>query len=187
LQFVVHNIVYTGVEQTDNYDAIYQSDLCGWLGQIGYGEESVWFANAYRAGPGEKLAAAGFYATGENTEYEVYVARHLPEAGSPEMEAALSSRSPAVKGKLENGGYYTVPLGETIPLDENERFAVIIKISTPGAAHPVAIEFDTGDGFANVDLTDGEGYLSIDGDSWEHVEETQKCNVCLKAYTKNVK
>lgn len=183
----VHNIVYTGVEQTDNYDAIYQSDLCGWLGQIGYGEESVWFANAYRAGPGEKLAAAGFYATGENTEYEVYVARHLPEAGSPKMEAALSSRSPAVKGKLENGGYYTVPLGETIPLDENERFAVIIKISTPGAVHPVAIEFDTGDGFANVDLTDGEGYLSIDGDSWEHVEETQKCNVCLKAYTKNVK
>ena len=29
------------------------------------------------------------------------------------------------------------------------------------------------------------GYLSFDGDKWEHVEETQKCNVCLKAYTSN--
>ena len=28
----IHNIVYTGVETTENYDRIYQSDLCGWQG-----------------------------------------------------------------------------------------------------------------------------------------------------------
>lgn len=44
----VHNIVYTGVEPVDNYDYIHQSDLCGWVGQIGYGQEEAWFANAYR-------------------------------------------------------------------------------------------------------------------------------------------
>ena len=44
----VHNIVYTGIEPTDNYDKIYQSDLCGWVGQIGYGKDTAWFANAYR-------------------------------------------------------------------------------------------------------------------------------------------
>lgn len=183
----VHNIVYTGVEQVDNYDRIYQSDLCGWVGQIGYGRETVWFSNTYRAGKGEELAAAGFYATGENTEYELYIARHLPKTGSGEMEAALNSRSPAVKGILSNGGFYTVPLEEKIRLDDNEKFAIIIKITTPGTVHPVAIEFDAGDGIAQVDLSDGEGYLSNDGESWEHVEETQKCNVCLKAYTKKIK
>ena len=32
----VHNVIYTGIEGTDNYDNIYQTDLCGWVGQIGY-------------------------------------------------------------------------------------------------------------------------------------------------------
>ena len=31
----IHNIVYTGVEATDNYDYIYQTDLCGWQGILG--------------------------------------------------------------------------------------------------------------------------------------------------------
>ena len=67
----VHNIVYTGVEPVDNYDHNYQSDLCGWVGQIGYGRDSAWFANAYTAGKGENLEAAGFYATDQNTDYEL--------------------------------------------------------------------------------------------------------------------
>ena len=179
----VHNIVYTGVEPVDNYKKIYQSDLCGWVGQIGYGQDEAWFANTYRAGKGEDLAAAGFYATDKDTEYEIYVARNLPEAGSHRMEKALNSRTPVVRGKLANAGYYTVPLKEKIRLDDNEKFAIIIKITTPGTVHPVAIEYDAGDGIAQVDLSDGEGYLSHNGSVWEHVEETQKCNLCLKAYT----
>ncbi|MCC2817096.1 lectin like domain-containing protein [Lachnoclostridium pacaense] len=179
----VHNIVYTGVEPVDNYKKIYQSDLCGWVGQIGYGQDEAWFANTYRAGKGEDLAAAGFYATDKDTEYEIYVARNLPEAGSHRMEKALNSRTPVVRGKLANAGYYTVSLKEKIRLDDNEKFAIIIKITTPGTVHPVAIEYDAGDGIAQVDLSDGEGYLSHNGSVWEHVEETQKCNLCLKAYT----
>ena len=159
----VHNIVYTGVEPVDNYKKIYQSDLCGWVG--------------------EELAAAGFYATDKDTEYEIYVARNLPEAGSRGMERALNDRTAVVRGKLANAGYYTVPLKEKIRLDDNEKFAIIIKIKTPGTVHPVAIEYDAGDGIAQVDLSDGEGYLSHNGSVWEHVEETQKCNLCLKAYT----
>ena len=179
----VHNIVYTGVEPVDNYKKIYQSDLCGWVGQIGYGQDQAWFANTYRAGKGEELAAAGFYATDKDTEYEIYVARNLPEAGSRGMERALNDRTAVVRGKLANAGYYTVPLKEKIRLDDNEKFAIIIKIKTPGTVHPVAIEYDAGDGIAQVDLSDGEGYLSHNGSVWEHVEETQKCNLCLKAYT----
>ena len=60
----VHNIVYTGIEPTDNYDNIYQSDLCGWVGQIGYGEDTAWFANAYKTKTKEELAAAGFMQQG---------------------------------------------------------------------------------------------------------------------------
>lgn len=46
----------------------------------------------------------------------------------------------------------------------------------------MAIEYDSGDGRCLVDITDGEGYLSADGDVWERVETEQECNLCLKAY-----
>ncbi len=177
----VHNIVYTGVEPSDNYDHNYQSDLCGWVGQIGYGRDSAWFANAYTAGKGENLEAAGFYATDQNTDYELYVARHLGE----KADQTFGQRVKVAEGRLRYAGFYTIPLDQKIVLDDGEKFAIIVKITTPGTVHPVAIEYDAGDGMAEIDLSDGEGYLSFDGDKWEHVEETQKCNVCLKAYTSN--
>ena len=177
----VHNIVYTGVEPVDNYDHNYQSDLCGWVGQIGYGRDSAWFANAYTAGKGENLEAAGFYATDQNTDYELYVARHLGE----KADQTFGQRVKVAEGRLRYAGFYTIPLDQKIVLDDGEKFAIIVKITTPGTVHPVAIEYDAGDGMAEIDLSDGEGYLSFDGDKWEHVEETQKCNVCLKAYTSN--
>lgn len=73
------------------------------------------------------------------------------------MERALNDRTAVVRGKLANAGYYTVPLKEKIRLDDNEKFAIIIKIKTPGTVHPVAIEYDAGDGIAQVDLSDGGG------------------------------
>ena len=104
----VHNIVYTGIEPTDNYDNIYQSDLCGWVGQIGYGEDTAWFANAYKTKTKEELAAAGFYATGAGTEYKIYAARNLPDRDSTGkeklhqdhmMEMALNKRILLAEGK----------------------------------------------------------------------------------------
>ena len=74
----VNNIVYTGIEPADNYDRICQGDLCGWIGQIGYGNEEAWFGNTRSSVAGEHLAAAGFYATDKDTEYEIYLARQLP-------------------------------------------------------------------------------------------------------------
>lgn len=191
----VHNIVYTGIKPTDNYDKIYQSDLCGWVGQIGYGEDTAWFANAYRTEKVEELAAAGFYATGPDTEYKIYLARNLLDENRADaagkdrfrqdhgLESALNRRTLLAEGTLEYSGYYTVPFGERIVLDQGEKFAIIVEIKTPDTVHPVAIEYDAGDGIAQVTLEDGEGYLSHNGSLWEHVEETQKCNLCLKVYT----
>lgn len=40
-------LAYSRVEEPDNYDSIYQSDLLGWVGQLGYGTDSCYFANVY--------------------------------------------------------------------------------------------------------------------------------------------
>lgn len=183
-----NNIVYTVVEDTDNYDHIYQSDLRGWVGQLGYGEDTVWFSNVYEAGTSQSLEAAGFYATGPHTSYEIYVVRHagiesdILEGQDFDRKVLLS------RGSFDYGGYYTVPLTgnhrEDLELSPGERFAVIVKITTPDAVHPAAIEYDAGDGRTFVNVADGEGYISADGMTWERAEE-KRCNLCLKAYTKD--
>lgn len=182
----VNNIIYTSVEDPDNYDHIYQSDLRGWVGHLGYGEDTMWFSNVYQAKSAERLGAVGFYATGSHTSYEVYVKVQAGEEPDIEKERDFDRKVLAAKGSFENAGFYTVPLTENsvdLELTQKERFAVIVKITTPDANHPAAIEYDAGDGRTIVDTSDGEGYISADGAVWERVEKKQNCNLCLKAYT----
>lgn len=174
----IHNILYTRVEAPDNYDRIYQSDLCGWVGQLGYGKEEAYFANLYTAGNGEELAAAGFYATGPDTSYEIYTVTDVEDSSS------FNRKKLAAKGSFKNSGYYTVDFEKPVQLKDGEKFAVIVNIRTPGSVHPVAIEYSAPDKKGRVNLKDGEGYISLRGTSWEGVEDKQKCNVCLKAYTR---
>lgn len=174
----MHNILYTGVEPVGNYDSIYQTDLCGWVGQLGYGKESAYGVNVYQAGGDENLEAVGFYATDVNTEYEIYVVRHVPEE-NPGFEERVTAAS----GKFGNAGFYTVKLDEAVELEEGERFGVMMKITTPGSVHPVAIEYQADDTLELVDIGDGEGYISYRGTDWESMEEKYGCNLCLKAYT----
>ncbi|MDO4267591.1 MAG: lectin like domain-containing protein [Eubacteriales bacterium] len=177
------SILYSRTEDPDNYDRIYQSDLCGWLGQIGYGGDTVWAVNVYQAGiEPERLDAVGFYATDQDTDYEVYVLRNVPDAPIS-AEEGFPLRSRAAKGHVDFAGYYTVSLEDQPVLEPGERFGIMIKIRTPDVIHPMAIEYDAGDGRCRVELADGEGYISPDGAQWERAEQTQDCNLCLKAYT----
>lgn len=174
----IHNILYTKVESPSNYDGIYQSDLCGWSGQLGYGREDAYFANIYTSQGEEELTAAGFYATGPDTSYEIYTVTDAVDSSS------FGSRKPAAKGSFQNAGYYTVDFDQPVKLKKGQRFAVIVNIKTPGSVHPVAIEYPAAGRGRSSDLKDGEGYISLRGTSWERAEDSQKCNLCLKAYTK---
>lgn len=176
----VHNTVYTRVEDPDNYDNIYQTDLCGYVGQLGYLDESAYFANAYTAKENETIEAVGFYATGIDTEYSIYICENFQDSTS------LSKRSdPILTGKFTNSGYYTVQLEQPIEVSAGQKYAVIVRITTPNSQRPIAVEFVNDKQTADVDLSDGEGYVSYKGISWDRTEESNKCNVCLKVYTNN--
>ena len=168
--------MYTGVESTKNYDSIYQSDMCGWVGQIGYNKESVYGANVFTAQKNEKLRAAGFYAVGKDTTYQVYVVKDFKDTSSFEKKERVA------QGKLDNAGYYTIRFDKEIKVEPGEKFAIVIFVNTPDAVHPLAIEYAADATTAKVDLSDGEGYISPDGRTWESAEDTQSCNLCIKAY-----
>ncbi len=173
-----HNVVYTKIEDTDNYDRIYQADLCGWVGQIGFNNPLIYGANIYTAQDQEELSAVGFYATGKNTEYSVYLVRDFEDVN------ALDNGILLAEGSLKNAGFYTIPVSQKEPLQSKERYGIVVKLETPGAVHPMAIEYAADESTKEVDLSDGEGYIRADGGDWERVEDTFSCNLCIKAYTK---
>lgn len=173
-----HNVVYTGIESADNYDHIYQSDLCGWVGKLGYDKEDIYGANVFTAESDEEIAAISFYATGAGTEYALYVVNDF------EGTESFADRVQVASGSFSQAGYYTVSLDNPVPVEAGERYAVVLYIRTPGSDHPLAIEYDTGDVFlADVDLEDGEGYISYNGGKFINVKDKQDCNLCIKAFT----
>ena len=172
--------MYTRVEDTDNYDHIYQSDLCGWVGKMGYDSEQIYGANVFTAKSAATPAATSFYATGANTEYEVYVVHDFVN------EKSFDERTKVAEGVFKKAGYYTVDFDEKIKLHAGEDYAIVIRLKTPGSKHPLAIEYDTGEKILQgVNLDDGEGYISPNGKKFVNVKEKRDCNLCIKAFTRN--
>ena len=164
-----HNVVYTRVDDTDNYDNIYQSDLCGWVGKMGYDSEQIYGANVFKAKGNEKLSAAAFYATGANTEYELYVVHDFKN------EKSFANREKLASGVVKKAGYYTIDFDEQ-QLKAGEKYAIVLYVKTPGSKHPLAIEYDTGESILQgVDLDDGEGYISLNGKKFVNVKEKREC------------
>ena len=173
-----HNVVYTRIEDTDNYDNIYQSDLCGWRGNLGFEKEEIYGANVFTAEKDEMVAAAGFYATSADTEYEVYIVNDF------QNEASLTTRTQVASGTLEQAGYYTIDFDQEISVKAGEKFAVMLYLKTPGSQYPLAIEYDSQERYMDsVDLDDGEGYISYTGNKFINVKEKRDCNLCIKAFT----
>ena len=172
------SVSYSLAEGSDNYDIIHQSDRYGWLGQAGYNRSSCFGAAIYQAKADEKLRAAGFYATGEGTSYEIYVVPEFTDTSS------LAGRISVASGTLRDAGYYTIPFDKDVFISAGTVFSVVIYVSTPDAQEPLAIEYASGriaDPSA-IDISDGKGYFSRDGLSWHSIEKKTGGNLCLKVY-----
>ena len=170
-------VSYSRIMSQDSYEIIHQSDLLGWTGQIGYSGENVFAANIFTAGVDENVSACGFYSLGKNTIYEVYMVEDY--TGKED----LSKRKPVASGKLDQKGYYTICFDDPVFVSAGERFAVILSITTPGVSQPMAVEYLSERMDGEVDLSDGEGYISINGLEWTSVDEKSYGNLCLKAYS----
>lgn len=173
-------VAYSRIMEPSYYDNIYQSDLCGWKGQLGYGQSNALAANIYTAKQGEMLKAVGLYAIDKNATVNVYLVRNYDGTTSLKEREQVASRT------FDEAGFYTVELDHPIELQSGEKFAIVIDIKVPGALRPVAMEYKVGESDTNVNVKDGEGYISKDGMNWESVEEKANGNLCLKAYTTDV-
>ena len=174
----MNSVVYTKLGNSDNYDKIYQSDLMGEVGTMGFDDRpEAYFANVYTAGKNETLKAVSFYATGPKTTYDVYVVTDFTDVSD------LQQRTKVASGEMQCEGYYTINLNEAVPLPDDRKFAVVVHVNTQDSTMPIAIEYNNDEKTANFDITDGEGYISLYGTKWSSAEQENDCNVCLKAFT----
>ncbi len=171
-----HGIVYTRVDDVDNYRTVCQSDLLGWTGSIGYNEPGAWFSAVYSSEQESKLSALGFYATGPGTAYDIYMVHDFEETGDMERRELIQS------GYFDEQGYYTVDLESPPVVEQGERFAVVIHIWTKDSVHPVAVEYAANELTETADISDGESYMSYNAGTWSRMETSTQCNACLKVY-----
>ncbi len=174
-----HNVAYTRVDSNKNYDNIYQSDLYGMVGELGYdNKESLYGANVFTTKSDELLRAASFYAKGAQTEYKFYVVHDFIDTSSFGNMKELAS------GTVSQPGYYTIDFDNPELLLENERYAIVLYVKTPGNKMPMAVELDNGNpAYRLLDTNDGEGYVSSNGTIFNNVKEKKDCNLCIKAFT----
>ena len=73
---------------------------------------------------------------------------------------------------------------QAVRINAGQKFAVVVWLSTPNAVRPMSIEYAADALTKEAALTAGEGYISAQGRKWADAEETSKCNLCVKAYTR---
>lgn len=172
-------VAYTGFTTPDKYKTIYQNDPAGQTAHRGFKDSQAWFANVYtKQSTNETLAAVGFYTRGDATTYTVYLADNY--TGPQDLKHAKQLKS----GTIPQTGYHTIELDKPQALNSGGKFAVIIKLNTPGEPFPIATEEST-EKTQGVTGSKGESFVSHTGEKWTDFGEFMPGgNVCLKVMVK---
>lgn len=174
--FVHSAVAFRGVTQTTG--RIYQYDPLGKVGAYG-GGPTIWFSNVFTAQASENLQSVAFYAATPGSTYEISVNTTVtagPNTGTP-------SAGPQT-GTFEASGYHTLDLNTPIALAAGQKFAVLVKLTTPGYNYPAPLEYAVPDYSDLATANAGEGFVSDDGVTWDDaIGVDPTASICLKAIT----
>lgn len=165
------------LEDVKEHEQIWQYDKLGMTSQVGMGEES-YYANVF--GPTKEdtyLRNVGLWTSANNCEYEVYINTNVDKNGG------LSKKESIGYGTMEYAGYEKVKVDDTF-IPKGSKFAVIVRMKTPGYKYPIPIERPIKGFSSKVDSNPGESFVSKDGQKWTDLtNQIKNANVSLKAFT----
>jgi len=162
------NSVFTA-EPTTNYTTNYQYDPFGMEGGVGSGNSSTAYgANVFTADSTGTLNAVSFWAPVEDTQYTAQVYVNPTNSSNPTSGTLMSTISgTASNAGFSYAGYYTESLSTTVPLTKGEKFAVVVKFTTPGDNDPVPVQYKEAGYDDNApNAIPGQSFYSLDGTSW---------------------
>jgi C1A family cysteine protease len=163
------NVAIQPAESAVNYSRVLQYDTLGRTNTYGYGSPTAWFMNKFPVESVGMLRAVAFYANSVGSSYELY-------AGT------TGTLSKVATGSLEYGGYHTIDLPVPMAVPAGTTLSVAVKLTTPGASYPVAVEAAFAGYSDQATASAGQGYLSSNGTSWTDMGSAFNASVCLKAF-----
>lgn len=167
-------------EEAGNYANNYGWDDLGWCGSIG-SSSSNYMANVFTANGREVLKAVSFYTAAPDAQFEIQVYRGLGNLNNPTSGTLVSSQS----GTKPLTGYHTIPLNQTVSLGAGSTFSVVVRMTTPGYAYPIAVECKVA-GYSDKAVAHSrESFWSQDGSEWYDMagDSDDQFNACIKAFT----
>ena len=162
------NTVFTA-QPTTNYTTNYQYDPFGMEGGVGSGSSSTAYgANVFTANSTGTLNAVSFWAPVEDTQYTAQVYVNPSNPSIPTSGTLMSTISgTASNAGYAYAGYYTESLNTTVPLTKGEKFAVVVKFTTPGDNDPVPVQYKESGWDDNApNAIAGQSFYSLDGTTW---------------------
>lgn len=174
-------VQFRKLDPVNNFRRLYQYDWLGWTGSYGFsGKTAGWGANIFTSMGNEKVAAVSFYTYAPNTSYQISFRRNVTT--SPRTGEIIAGSS----GTVELPGYHTVAMAQPMAVSAGQRFAVIVKLDTPGYQFPIPLETRIQGYSASSEANAGEGFVSPDGSNWTDlitIGGHSNSSVCIKAFT----
>ncbi len=173
--------VFRKAESTSNYSRAYLYDPYGNTNATGFNANAGWGANVFTATTSENLQAISFNTMDVSTSYEVYI--YTGVTGAPGT-GTLAGGAVNTTGSIAFAGYHTVTLARTVALTAGQKFAVVVKFTTPNTVYPIPIEqpYSGYDHLATA--SSGQSYISSNGTSWTDLTTSvSNTNVNIRAYT----
>ena len=166
------------LNDTVKYDKIYQWEIAGVTDYFLTNQSTIWYKNYYNATSDDILAAFSTYFYMEsNWTAEVYV--------NDELRLTQNGTAPA-------RGYYTINFDEFIPVEKDDEFMILLKVTTSDEAY---VPISENNGYVSrVHFKENISFISYDGIDWidfysysikmesrGHWYESQVA--CIKAFT----
>ena len=133
---------------TEKYDKNYQYDIIGKTDYLVTGEKTIWARNIFKSTDNELLAAVSTYFR-KTTDWELFI--------------YVNDQLALTKNGTSSPGYYTIDLGEKIPISLGDEFSVVFKLSCDSGAEIGISEKITAN---KLTYSPGISFLSFDGTNW---------------------
>lgn len=162
-------------DPVNDYDNIYQYDPLGYTNLYEPSQYSrgkvLYTKNVFTAAGGQDVKAVSFYSMHEDQEYDIY------------LEVNGETRHVA-SGIHKYKGYYTVELGEGVPVAAGEEFSVTVRLQNKDGSDVVAaIEMPITGRSDRARAQAGQSFTSTDGRDWSDISAQYSANNCIKVFT----
>lgn len=165
--------IYQNVFLTDNVAPGEGNVMRGRYSKV----SNVFTAHANSSG-GEELKGVSIF-THEPAEYVIKVYKNVRENVNPESGTLAAT----LKGEFAYAGFNIIPLEEPLYLSEGESFSIVVTMTNEKGEQVGVAEAER----ENTLPTFGQSFVCNEGGYWQDYVECSGGNLCIKAYTDNVK